>query len=210
MEEIRKLGDLALRLEKYRYNITVSLGWVIFGMLFGAASAMLSGIIILIGYNPLIPAICLITAGVISAVVFNMFLRFVPVVEEVHRRWRKGWILFFIPFVAFYATPNFLNLTPLQSSLYYSLAWYPSLGFGLLLIGIFAEAKDKMLITRSLTYAGILIAISSIAFVPISELVTDYYGVVGLGLVATSMMLLIYLGTFLVSFFRASKAVFER
>ncbi len=209
MEEMKELGDLALKIDRYRYNITSSLAWIIFGMLFGSAVAMFNGITILVGYNWLIMTACLISAGVIGAVVYGMFLRFIPLIEETHKRWRRGRLLLFIPFVVLYAIPEFLNLTQLQASLYYSLAWYPSLGIGLLLVGTFAEAKDKMLVTRSLTYAGILILASSIAFVPISKLVTDYYGVIALGLIATSMMLLIYLGVFLVTFFRASKAVFE-
>ena len=108
--------------------------------------------------------------------------------------------LLFIPFAALYTIPNFLNLTQLQVSLYYSLAWYPSLGIGFLLVGIFAEAKDEMLVTKSLTNAGTLMLASSIAFVPVSKLVTDYYRVIALGLIATSIMLLIYLGVFLVTF----------
>ncbi len=209
MEEIRKLGDLALKLEKYRYNLTRSLGWVIFGMLFGSAVAFFSGITILIGYRWYVVASCLILAGVVGTIVHWMFLRFVPLSEVVNKRWKIGWFLFFVPFIILYTIPSFLNLTKLQASLYYSLAWYPSLGIGFLLVGIFAELKDKTLVTRPLTYAGILITVSSIVLVLMSGFVTDYYGVLALGLIATSMMLLIYLGAFLLAFFRSSKAVFE-
>lgn len=209
MEEMRELGSLALKLERYRYNITESLAWVIFGMLFGSAIAMFNGITLLVGYYWSIMTTCLMSAGLIGAVIYRMFLRFTPPIEETRKRWRKGWFLFFTPFIVIYILLNFLNLTQLQASLYYSLAWYPSLGIGFLLTGIFAEAKDEMLVTKSLTCAGISILASSMAFVPLSKLVTNYYGVVALGLIATSMMLLIYLGVFLLTFFRASKAVFE-
>ena len=81
------------------------------------------------------------------------------------------------------------------------------MGFGFLLVSIFAEIRDKLLITKALTYAGLVLILSSLVFILISKFVVDYSGVNALRLIASSMMLLIYLGTFLVSFFRASKAI---
>ncbi|ADC65162.1 hypothetical protein Ferp_1000 [Ferroglobus placidus DSM 10642] len=102
MEEVAKLGDLVLKLEK-------------FGMLFASAMMIFSGLTILFGFNPLYIAVCL-------------------------------------------------------------------------------------------TYAGVSIILSSSIFFPLSNFVVDYYGVIALGLIASSIMLLIYLGAFLISFFKAGKS----
>ena len=37
-ENVARLGEVALKLEKYRYNIMLALSWVIFGMLFGSVT----------------------------------------------------------------------------------------------------------------------------------------------------------------------------
>jgi len=41
-----RLGDLALKLEKYRYNIASALAWVIFGMIFGSMNISGSSLIL--------------------------------------------------------------------------------------------------------------------------------------------------------------------
>lgn len=58
-------------------------------MLFGSAVAMFNGITILVGYKWLVMTTCLISAGLIGAVIYRMFMRFPPLIEETHKRWRK-------------------------------------------------------------------------------------------------------------------------
>lgn len=206
MEEMAKLGDLALKLERYRYNLIASLGWVIFGMLFASAIMIFNGLIMLLGFNPWYIAVSLISAGVLGGLTYRFFKKFMPKSER--KEWKAGLIFLFLPFVVAYSViPKLLTFTGLQESLYYSLIWYPSLGVGLLLFGLFTESKDEWLVANTSTHAGISMILSSLAFIPLASLVTDYYGVMALSLIASSIMLLVYLGAFLFSFFKASKSI---
>ena len=200
-------GDFAVKIERYRYNLIASMSWVIFGMLFGGAVMLFNGVTLLIGFSPLYVAVCLISAGIAGVVVFRSMWGLTPKDRETKRMWRIGWILLVLPFfVSYDIIPRFLTLLQLQQALYYSLAWYPSLGFGLILLGISAELRDRLLTTRTITLSGIAIAASSSVFIPLSGLVTCYRDVMALNMIAGSMMILIYFGSFFVSFFRATKA----
>ncbi len=113
----------------------------------------------------------------------------------------ENWSDIFISFVVAYSIiPRFLTFTEIQGSLYYSLIWYPSLGVGLLLFGLFSKSKDEWLVTNTLTYAGISMILSSLAFIPLANLVTDYYEMLAFQLIASSIMLLMYLEAFLFIF----------
>ena len=207
MKEAAMFGDLTVKIERYRYNLIASTSWVLFGMLFGGAVMLFNGVTLLIGYNPLYLAACLISAGIAGAFVFRSMLRLTPKDRETKKMWRTGLILLVLPFFVTYdIIPRILTLSQLQQSLYYSLVWYPSLGFGLILLGVSAELRDKLLTTRTITLSGIAISASSAIFIPLSGLVTSCSGVMALNMIAGSMMMLIYFGSFLVSFFRATKA----
>jgi len=117
MEDIAKLGDLALRLEKYRYNLIASLGWVIFGMLFGAAVMIFNGLTVLFGFNPWYVAACLISAGIIGGLAYGLFRRFIPKVRGVSKRWRIGTAFLFLPFIIAYFIEVFSTYTSAGISL---------------------------------------------------------------------------------------------
>ena len=50
MSDMAKLGDLALKLERYRANIIHALSWVVFGMAFSGLIT-LANALVLLGYH---------------------------------------------------------------------------------------------------------------------------------------------------------------
>lgn len=88
------------------------------------------------------------------------------------------------------------------SAFYFNTVWYPSLGFGLLLCGLYAERKPLI---RAMTYAGILVIASSVILYPISTLPMNFDTIMASGLLSLSMMMLIY---FITAIFKAEKIVY--
>ncbi|WP_457548442.1 hypothetical protein [Archaeoglobus sp.] len=203
MEEAR-LGNLALKLERYRYNLTASISWVIFGSIFATACMLLSSLM-LFGFDSR-AVLTLIPAFVISVVVYHKMRTVISPSDG--KVWRRFWIFLFLPFFVFYTIiPHFLSLNELQTSAYFTTAWYPSLGVGLVLAGIFVERKDEMLVTKTMLPAGILTLTTSAPLALLCEGVRSYYDVIAVGLIATALMLSIYTACALYGFFKGYRAL---
>jgi MFS family permease len=201
MEDMARLGDLALKLEKYRYNIASAMAWVIFGMVFGSMNILGNSLILFGILDYRVFWVLVVIAGIISGYVYQRILKYMPREKEVEKRWRGGIILLFTPFIVFYALlPQAVNV----SALYFNTIWYLSLGLGLFLCGLYTERKPLI---RVMTYAGILIVLSSIVLYPISKLPMSFNIIIASGLLCLSMMLLIYFTTAMYIFFKAEKIV---
>ncbi|AAB89658.1 MULTISPECIES: hypothetical protein [Archaeoglobus] len=51
-EDAVRLGELALKLERYRYNVALATTWAIFGMVFGSMITLASSLMLLgLGYE---------------------------------------------------------------------------------------------------------------------------------------------------------------
>ncbi|RLI80043.1 hypothetical protein DRP07_09550 [Archaeoglobales archaeon] len=205
MEEAEKLADIATKLERFRYNVIASLMWAMFGMVFGSAM-LFAGAMQLIGITErtIYPAM-LIVAGVISGLLSTRFERFIPLEKSIRKRWHLGLLLMFIPFIISYALlPQILIL----GAFYFSIVWYPSLGAGLLLYGIYVE-RNSQLVVRNLTFSGALMLLTSIVLIPLSRLEINDQIILGSNLLTISMMIAIYLAASLRGFFGAQKVIQE-
>ncbi len=202
MEEI---GMFALKLEKYRYNLIASISWVIFGSIFATAIMVLSALLLL-GFGSY-AVLTLIPAAIIS---FAVFHRIRKVISPADRgMWRWECVFFVLPFLVFYVLiPHFLHLSELQASAYFFTAWYPSLGVALVLVGIFIERRDEILVTKTMLPAGILTLLTSVPLELLCREVRSYCDVVAAGLIASALMLSIYTACALYGFFRGHKALF--
>ena len=200
-EDIARLGDLALKLEKYRYNIASALAWVIFGMVFGSMEVLGNSLIMFGILDYEVFWVLVAMAGIISGYLYSKILKYMPKEKEVEKRWRIGIALLFIPFIVSYAL---IPLAFRASAFYFNMVWYPSLGFGLLLCGLYAERRPLI---RAMTYAGILIIGSSVILYPISTLPMNFETVMASGLLCLSMMI-IYFITAMYIFFKAEKIVY--
>ena len=200
MEDMAKLGDLALKLERYRYHIITALAWVVFGMLFGSMLTLANSLILL-GFGYKIYWILLVVAMILASYIYAKFLKYMPVESDVKKRWRIGIPLMFIPFVIAYSViPIILNI---ETPLYFNTVWYPSLGICLLLYGLVAERTS-----RAMKYTGALISATSLILIPILRLPPSFNTVMGAGLLCLSMMMLIYFITAIYIFFRAQRVVY--
>jgi len=207
MEEIKRLGDLALKLERYRYNLTEFLSWIVFGMIF-ASAIMFFNALMLLGYGWHVIFATIVPAGVVSCVVYYKIRKIV--IPKTNERWKKTWVFYVLPFVLAYGViPYIVKLTPLQYALYYSLAWYPSLGVAFVAVGVYAERKDKTLVTKTTLPAGIAMILTTISLAVLCKYVKDYTDVLAVGLIATAMMLTIYLICGLYSFFKSYEVLFK-
>jgi hypothetical protein len=203
MEEV---GKFALKLERYRYNLIASISWVIFGSIFAVAVMVLSALM-LMGYNWSVVAL-LIPAGVVSLLVFHKVRRIVSPIDS--KRWKREWIFFVLPFLVSYALiPQFLSLSDLQMSAYFSTVWYPSLGVAFLLVGLIIERKDEMLVTKTMLPAGVTTLTTSVPLALLCLNVRSYYDIIAVGLIATALMLSIYTACALYGFFKGYKALFH-
>jgi len=203
MEDMARLGDIALKLERYRSYIASALSWVIFGMLFGSLVTLGSSLILLGLFDYRIFWALVAAAGIAGGYVYERFLRMMPVNREIRRRWRVGTVLLFIPFIASYSViPSIIQV----SSLYYNTIWYPSLGFGLLLAGLYAERGRYHV--RSATYGGLLILLTSPVVIPVSNLPPSLNFAIGSGLLCVSLMILIYFAVFVYVFFSAQRVIY--
>jgi hypothetical protein len=203
MEEV---GKFALKLERYRYNLIASISWVIFGSIFAVAVMALSALM-LMGYNWSVVAL-LIPAGVVSLLVFHKVRRIVSPIDS--KRWKREWIFFVLPFLVSYALiPQFLSLSDLQMSAYFSTVWYPSLGVAFLLVGLIIERKDEMLVTKTMLPAGVTTLTTSVPLALLCLNVRSYYDIIAVGLIATALMLSIYTACALYGFFKGYKALFH-
>ncbi len=197
-EDFARLGDAALKLERYRYNIASALSWVIFGMIFGSLVTLGSSLV-LFGfqrYEIFLPLIAI--AGIAGGYIYHKFWKYLPMESDVAKRWRIGTILLFIPFMVSY------SVIPIKSPLYYNTIWYPSLGFGLLLCGLYAERG----LIRVMPYAGILIILTSLVLIPISKMPMNVNTVLAAGLLCNSMMMMIYFATAIYVFFKAQRVIY--
>jgi len=206
MEEMARLGDLALKLEKYRSYIASALSWVVFGMIFGSLITLGSSLILFGFFDYRIFWILVAVAGVSGGFIYGKFLRMMPEDREIRRRWNIGLIFLFVPFIVSYSVvPSIVHV----SKLYYNVIWYPSLGFGLLLAGLYAERGENYPI-RSATYGGILIVLTSLILIPVSRLPVNSNVILASGLLCVSLMILIYFAVFIYVFFRAQRVIYAR
>ncbi|MBO8181666.1 MAG: hypothetical protein H0Z28_02595 [Archaeoglobus sp.] len=205
MEDAERLADIATKLEKFRYNVIASLMWAMFGMVFGSA-LLFAGAMQLVGVADwTINSAMLIMAGFISGLLFRRFEKFVPLEKSIRKRWHLGLLLMFIPFIISYALlPQILIL----GAFYFSIIWYPSLGAGLLLWGIYVE-RNSQLVVRNLTFSGALMLLTSIVLIPLSRLEINDQIILGSNLLTISMMIAIYLAASLRGFFGAQKVIQE-
>jgi len=207
MEDIKRLGDLALKLERYRYNLMAFLSWIVFGMIF-ASAIMFFNALMLLGYSWHVIFATIVPAGIVSGAIYYKIGKIV--IPKTNERWKKTWIFYALPFVLAYCViPYFVKLTPLQYALYYSLAWYPSLGVAFVAVGVYAERKDEMLVTKTMLPAGIAMVLTTIPLAVLCKYVKDYTDVLAVGLIATAMMLIIYLICGLYSFFKSYEVMFK-
>ncbi len=201
MEDAAKLGDLALKLERYRCLITLALSWVIFGMIFGSMLTLANSLMLL-GFGFRIFWILFVVAGILSGYTYGRFLRYAPPESDIRSKRRiVGLILMFIPFVIAYSViPRIFHV----NSLYFSTAWYPSLGIGLLLCGLVAERTGG-----AMKHTGATISVTSLILIPISRMPPNFDTVIGAELLCLSMMMLIYFVTAVYIFFRAQRVVYS-
>ena len=202
MEEMSKLGDLAVKLEAYRVRIATAMSWVVFGMIFGSLTVLAQSLTLLgLGWwvTPLLVAV----AGLVGGAVHVRFMKFLPVDREMRRRWRIGTILLFVPFVVTYSLlPLLIDVTPL----YFMVVWYPSLGLGLVLCGSYAEKAERGGV-RVMTYTGLLILATSSVLIILFSYQQTATLVVASGLLCVSMMLLTYLAASIYVFFTAQRVI---
>jgi MFS family permease len=207
MEDIKRLGDPALKLERYRYNLIAFLSWIVFGMIF-ASAIMLFNALMLFDFTQHVIFATIVPAGIISVILSYKIRKIV--IPKTNERWKKTWIFYALSFVlAYCVVPYFVKLTPLQYSLYYSLAWYPSLGVAFVVVGVYAERRDEMLVTKTMLPAGIAMILTTIPLVVLCKYVKDYTDVLAVGLIATAMMVMIYLICAIYSFFKGYRVLFD-
>ena len=199
MDDMAKLGDLAVKLEKYRYYIVSALSWVVFGMIFGSM-IILGNSLILFGFGYEVLWFLLAFAGVSAGYTYGKFLKYMPMKEN-SKKWIVGVLLMFVPFVASYSIIPIVF--KIHSAFYFNTVWYPSLGLGLLLFGLCVEDKLKMMV-----YSGISIVLSSSILIPISKIAVNFKTVMASGLLCLSMMLFIYFIASIYTFFKAQKIVY--
>ncbi|WP_456327722.1 hypothetical protein [Archaeoglobus sp.] len=202
---MENIGKFALKLERYRYNMIASISWVIFGSIF-ATAVMTFNALMLLGFDWYV-VFTIVPAGVVSLIVFHKVRKLVCPIDS--KRWKREWIFFALPFIVSYTiVPQFLSLNDLQMSTYFSTMWYPSLGVAFLLVGLFIERKDEMLVTKTMLPAGILTLATSVPLAFLCEGVKSSYDVIAIGLIATALMLSIYTACALYGFFKGYKALF--
>ncbi len=195
MDEISKLGDLALKLENYRSRIASAMIWVTFGMIYGAMT-LLGQTLFLLGFGWWVIPLAVTIAAVGSGVTYFKLMKFLPLDRETVRRWRIGAVLLFLPVLISYTLP-----AGAAGGMYYNTVWYPSLGLGLLLCGVYAERQKVMAST------GLTMLVSSLLLLPFFSYKQTLLSITAAGLLCISMMLLIYLGASIYVFFNAQRAI---
>lgn len=194
MEEIEKLGDFALRLEKYGKIVVYSLAWVIFGIVYASALNIWVGFTMLTGLWWSV-FIFVVVAGLIGTAVYLSFIRLVPGGGHVGL---GSTLLFATPFIISYVViPQIFNV----GIAYYNLAWYPSLGLGLLAFGARAD--------KHMTLGGLLLLATTPLFILLAQRAEDPLDALGVGLMAMGTMLLIYLSVFLLILYKATRELFR-
>jgi len=201
MKEAAELGELALKLEKYRYNIITALSWPIFGMVMSSAVLLINSLYLVgdslgIDIPPYI-WILLIPAAIASGIVFGRLMKYTPYREK---KWRKAVVTMFLPFFIAYIIPG--------SPFYYTIAWYPALGIAMLLTGILIERKSEYIVANSMTLVGLLILATSSVLLLMSKLPASKETMIATGLVAIAMMLVIYLLGALYGFSKAQRVIY--
>ncbi len=208
MEDAERLADIATKLEKFRYNMLTSMVWAMFGMIFGSVTLFAEALQLIGVADVRLTSIMLIFAGFAGGFLFKKFWRYFPEDRSIRNRWHLGFILMFIPFIVSYMLipallSNFLTL----SGFYYSTVWYPSLGVGLFLCGIYLERMPIAPRLRSFTISGALMVLTSFALIPISYLEMNEQVILGSNLLTISMMIAIYLAASLKEFFGAQNVL---
>ncbi len=199
MEEFRRLGDVAIRLEKYMECLAAALGWVVYGMIF-AAFLMLELSLTMLGFDYRVAWLCIALAMIISTLITIKLKNLLPIPRNkvIRRRFtRLGLILILAPFfVSYVIIPNLINV----SVIYYGIIWYPSLGVGLLLTGLYVE---RGLFIKTMTYGGLLMTLTSVVLPFIR---TD--NEIALILLCMSMTLIIYFVMFAYAFIKAQRVLY--
>lgn len=208
MEDVERLADIVTKLERFRYSMLASLVLAMFGMIFGSATLFAEALQLIGVANTYMTSIMLIVAGFASGSLFKKFWVYFPEDRSIRKRWRLGLLLVFIPFIVSYMLipallSNFLTL----SGFYYPTVWYPSLGAGLFLCGIYLERMSTTPRLRSFTISGALMLITSLVLIPISYLEMSEQTVLGSNLLTISMMIVIYLAASLKEFFGAQNVL---
>jgi len=202
MDDVGKLADLAIKLEKYRYNIAASMSWVIFGMVFATVVLLNNAITLLSDFFSLpLLFVTLLSATLISATLYREFMKFAP-----KRKKGTSSLNFAVPFMVAYLVPVLFEMPPVLTACYCSIAWYPSLGAAIIVAGI-RERGDEMLVFKPMLPAGIAIAATTPLLVYLMKFVAQWTHVMGLGLLATAMMLIAYITCALYGILRAQKVI---
>ncbi len=189
MEEAMRLGELAVKLEEYRYRILAALAWIVFGMVFGAATTLGYALVALgFGYWVFTPA--MISAGIAAGYTYGMFWKYAPPYEV----GKRDVALLIVPIAIAYVA-----VALLEQPAYFSIAWYPSLGVALLLYYGREKLRKKF---GSAVAAGTAMIVTSPLPVAIAS------NEVAAGLLAVAMMMLIYFTTAVKTFFNAEKVLY--
>ncbi len=189
MEEAKRLAELAVKLEEYRYRIVAALAWVVFGMIFGAATT-LSYALAMLGLGNWVFPLAVATAGICGCYIYGRFWRFAPPETR-----GPDLMLPVLPIAVAYALPVFVNLPPA----YFSVAWYPALGVGLLLYYGRKKLRAKL---RPVAISGAAIIATSPLLIAASS------NPAAAGLLGVGMMMLIYFVTAVKTFFDAEKVLY--
>jgi hypothetical protein len=201
MEEEAKLGELVLKLEKYRYNVLMTFSWPIFGMIFGSAALLLNSAYLIgksLGFEvPPHVWLLMIIAGLASGLVFGKMMKYAPYKERV---WRRTVITMMTPFIVAYAIP--------ANPFYYTTVWYPALGVALLLTGLLVERRSEYLVASPMTVVGTITIATSPILLMLSRLPTGFETLLAAGLICTAMMLINYLIGALYGLHKAQRVVY--
>ncbi len=197
MEELTRLGDLAVRLERYMSCIAAALSWVVFGMIF-AAFLMLGWSLTLLGFDYRIIWLCLALSLIAATLTTIKLKRMLPKEDEVRKRFHGlGSILMAIPFLVTYGIiPSLFNVP----AIYYSIIWYPSLGVGLLLAGMYVE---RGYFIKTMIYGGLLIILTSAAL-PFIRTNNE----IAIALLCMSMTVFVYFFMFAYAFIKAQRVLY--
>ncbi len=207
MEEMARLGELALKLEKYKYNMTASISWIIYGGVFASVFLIGNALIGLFGFNPAVLAASIFGSIVISVYVYSRFTRLVGKFKR--GKFKGHSVVFGSIFAVFYfAIPLLIKGSNIFYAAYYSTAWYPALGVAHMVLWYVWQRKDEDLVTKPALIAGPLSLITSVPVMYGVFQVTNMSSVLNLSFLALGLMLAIYMASGLWSFYKSYKVIF--
>ncbi len=206
MEEMAKLGEFALKLERYKYNMIASTSWIIYGGIFASFFVIGDALMGLFGFNPVVLA-----TSIVGSVVVCVYIhyRFTKLIGKFKQR-SSALAVFGIAFALFYfAVPLFIkNGTNTFYAAYYSTAWYPALGISHVVLWYIWQRKDKDLVTKPSLLTGVLSLITSIPIMYNVFFVANVSNAINLGFLTIGLMLAIYLASGLWGFYKSYKVIF--